>query len=268
MMLDKLMIGVREIAESGHARTWVGLNYPTQTQKAMILDKRKALSEADKNFFLRLFSRYDMYNEAQEFRREIDKDNIRSYDRASQFALEKLKLTNIKFNLTNPFLISTLEARSATFPESSKVTFENSIQTIQERFIEQGLAPYDSKFFRDIQRDLGYQHEYEAIRYARSETGHVQSVAQNELYKRNGVEGKEWVTATFGVRDTHKDVYALDTGKKYTGINGLFQVGEWTAQYPLDSSLGPEEFCNCRCDVLPYFFHGVYETPSSIWSGS
>lgn len=263
-MMDRLMQAVKENADI--IRAYMAVKYPTELQKRIAM---KALSESDRAFFLGLFNRYGMEQEAREFTQEVASVNIDNYNKAAQFALSKLKLTNVRFSLTNPYLISRLEQRAETFPASSKVAFQDSVRTIQERFIEQGLAPYDSKFFRDIQRDLGYLFEYEAIRYARSETGHVQSAAQFDLYEKNGVEGKEWTTATFGVRPTHQDVEALDNpGKKYTRMDGLFKVGDWTAQYPLDSSLGPEEFCNCRCDIMPYFFDDEFTVPRHVWTGS
>lgn len=264
-MMDGLMSGVKE--NSDQIRAYLAVNYPTLSQQKR-LRETKALSESDRLFFMNLFSKYGMEREAQEFVREIANVNIDNYNKAAQFALSKLKLTNVRFSLTNPYLITKLEKRAETFPASSKVAFQDSVTTIQERFIEQGLAPYDSKFFRDIQNDLGYLYEYEAIRYARSETGHVQSAAQFDLYEKNGVEGKEWTTATFGVRPTHQDVVIFGTKRKYGRMDETFNVGGHEAQYPLDSSLPAKEFCNCRCDIMPYFFNDEFTVPRQVWNGS
>lgn len=182
------------------------------------------------------------------------------YNKSGSFALKKLNV-EINFKLTNPNLMTTLERRLETFPESSKVHFEDTMQIIERQFIRQGEAPYSKKFISSIQNVVGDYTEDEAVRFARTETGVIMCDAEYRTYKENGVTGKQWLTALLNVRPTHA---ALKN--KIKPIDEPFDVGGYSAMHPMDSSLPAGEVINCRCDIAPVYMDGKKQ-PKKIWSG-
>ena len=59
-----------------------------------------------------------------------------------------------------------------------------------------------------------------------------------------GATHKAWLTAGFGVRDSHSRVK-----KDPIPIDDWFMVGGERARYPLDNNLSPKERVNCRCTL-------------------
>jgi hypothetical protein len=253
---DELFRIIRTPEFNEQMRFWVTINRYGKLEKKLTPGEAQNIAAFLGNYM-------SIYQDADDYARTVlSAINKDTYERACEFALQKIGVQRgINFNLTNRELIDDLNNRAMTFPRSSKAVFTNAMNTIERRYIEQGTAPYDQSFVRQLQRDLGYQYEYEAVRFARSETGHIQSAGQYEVYQRNGVEGKEWITATFGVRPTHQE---LNHERKR--MNEDFLVGGNPASYPMDSRLPPEEFCNCRCDIIPYYFED-YGLPQEIWAG-
>lgn len=236
-------------------RLWVSINRPG-VQKKLTSGEAQNIASFLGNFI-------GVFQDADDYARTVlSAVNQDTYERACQFALQKIGVSNaIRFDLKNWELIDDLNNRAMTFPKSSKVTFTNAMNTIERYYIERGNAPYNSAFVRQLQRDLGYQYEWEATRFARTETGHIQSAGQFEVYKRNGVQGKEWITATFGVRPTHQEM-----NRVRVRMDEDFDVNGNPAAYPMDWRLPPEESCNCRCDIIPYYFED-YGLPNEIWAG-
>lgn len=181
------------------------------------------------------------------------------FNKSGQFAAKKIGL-HINFKLTNKNLITTLNQRTETFPESSKVHFETTMNIIEQYFIKQGEAPYSKKFMASIQKAVGDYTEAEAVRYTRTETGIIMTDAEYRTYKENGVTGKQWLTAILNVRPTHA---ALKN--KIIPIDETFDVGGNPAKHPMDSSLPAGEIINCRCDIAPVFIGK--RNKSKEWSG-
>lgn len=189
----------------------------------------------------------------------LEKEYVTAFNKSGQFSSRKLGF-EISFKLTNPNLLTTLRERTETFPESSKVQFETTANIIEKKFIEQGLAPYDKKFYSAVQNVVGDYTEAQAVRFARTETGLIAMDAEHRTYQENGVEKKEWITATFNVRPTHA---ALN--HKKIMMNENFNVGGNMVPHPMHWTLPPEELINCRCDILPIF--EKKEINKQPWSG-
>jgi hypothetical protein len=79
---------------------------------------------------------------------------------------------------------------------------------------------------------------------ARTEMGHIATLTRVEIFKSEGIEKIEWITANDEkVRDTHvlcgKDA-PVNFGDVFS--NGL--------KYPRDQGGPPEEVINCRCSFV------------------
>lgn len=84
---------------------------------------------------------------------------------------------------------------------------------------------------------------------ARTETTRLQNAGATNLFKRWGVEKKEWLATGDGrTRSSHR---GMDS--QIVSIDGLFQTPSGiTLRYPGDPNAPISETANCRCAVAPY----------------
>lgn len=235
--------------------------YPVKLMREKALAK---IDPADFDTIMRYLSGFDYYESADEFANRAIKPQLKSnFEQAARFALGKLGIVVTRFDLRNPGLLDALQERVDLFPQSAKVKIESAVNTLVNHFIEQGEAPYNSSFVRQLRTDLGYQSNYDAIRFARTETGVITSVANKASFEKNGVEKKEWLTALIGVRATHRNVRLM---QPVIDMNKKWRVGDSWADHPMDPSLPPGEVINCRCDMAPVIDES-YNIPDRPWTG-
>lgn len=207
----------------------------------------KGISPADFDFLMRILQTFGQFADSNEFASTVIDMRLRdSYEAAARFALEKLGYNRVAFNLRNPNLLESIRSRALSFPESASVRFDQSIDTLVNHFVDQGRAPYDSRFLRDIMDELGYDNRAAALRFAQTETGIITNQANYQSYQKMEVERKEWLTAIRNVRPTHAALSGI-----VIDMDDKFDVGGNPASYPQDPSLPPEELINCRCDMAP-----------------
>lgn len=237
--------------------------YPLKLMREKAL-KMSKIDPADFEALMRYLSGFDYYESADEFaNRAIKPQLISNFEQAARFALGKLGIVSTSFSLRNPGLLEALQERVDFFPSTAKVRIESAVNTLVNHFIEQGEAPYNSGFLRQLRTDLGYQSNYEAQRFAQTETGIITSKANKESFEKLGVKRKEWLIGIRNVRASHRAVRAIspviDMDKKW-------RVGSGLADHPLDPALPPEELINCHCDMAPVI-EDNYNIPDRPWTG-
>jgi hypothetical protein len=244
-------------------RAYFTEKYPLKLMREKAV-KMSKIDPADFEALMRWLSGFDYYESADEFaKRAIKPQLISSFEQAARFALGKLGVTVTSFNLRNPNLLDALQERVDLFPSTARVRIESAVSTLTSHFIEQGQAPYNSSFLRQLRADLGYQSNYEAQRFAATETGIITSKANHVSFEKLGVKRKEWLIGIRNVRATHRAVRlyqpVIDFDKKW-------RVGDGWADHPMDMSLPKEEVINCHCDMAPVLDDN-YNIPDRVWSG-
>lgn len=237
--------------------------YPVKLMREKAL-KMSKIDPADFETLMRFLSGFDYYESADEFaKRAIKPQLISSFEQAARFALGKLGVVVTSFDLRNPNLLDALQERVDLFPSTAKVRIESAVNSLTNHFIEQGQAPYNPSFLREIRDDLGYQSNYEAQRFAQTETGVITSKANHASFEKMGVKKKEWLIGIRNVRATHRAVRlyqpVIDFDKKW-------HVGDGWADHPMDMSLPKEEVINCHCDMAPVIDES-YNIPDRPWTG-
>jgi len=162
-----------------------------------------------------------------------------------------------KVILTNKELLENLKARVGTFPESSKHHFSDAISTIRKHFIENGEAPYNSKFINELRTKLNFQARWDAVRFARTETGVIGSGAQSEMFKRSGVDRKSWSNLS-DARDWHQNIDGP------IPMDEPFIVDGEAMMHPHDPAGSARNIINCRCSLAPHPSKEIEE----VWDGA
>lgn len=88
---------------------------------------------------------------------------------------------------------------------------------------------------------------YRAEAIARTETIGAANAGAHELFKRWGIEQKEWLTSMDG---RQRDSHGAANGQ-IRAIDEPFDVGGHEMMHPGDKSAPPGEIVNCRCTELP-----------------
>jgi len=121
---------------------------------------------------------------------------------------------------------------------------QSTVDAVLSHVVE-GLAEgYSTAQLQQSIYDSGVFSEMRALRLARTITGNAANLGQLNGAKLTGATHKTWITASFGVRDSHEK---MDNVK--VEINDFFKVGGELARYPLDNRLTPAERVNCRCTL-------------------
>ena len=188
-------------------------------------------------------------------------EQVRTFDAAATVALKNLGIA-AEFELRSAEVKGNILARAGVAVNSTRQGMEDAVQTIVQRFYENGENPYDQAFVDDLKRDLGKTADYEAKRFALTETGIVAEQAQFEVYKRNGVGSKEWNATGVNTRDSH-----LELNGTVVGITEKFDVGGTAADHPLADNLPASEIVNCHCWMSPVVDERFAVEPERMWLG-
>ncbi|HZL57334.1 MAG TPA: hypothetical protein VFC21_09645, partial [Bryobacteraceae bacterium] len=122
--------------------------------------------------------------------------------------------------------------------------------------------PYNDKFVEALRADLDVKTDWQAKRFALTETGIASELAQVETYRRNGVSNKRWNVTGVGTRADHADLSGA-----VAGIADKFDCGGYAADHPLDPSLPADELVNCHCWISPVVSDDFEIDPDRIWEG-
>jgi hypothetical protein len=90
--------------------------------------------------------------------------------------------------------------------------------------------------------------DYRARRIARTEVGRAANIGSRAGAKATGLTiQKEWLTGPSGTGDRHATGDYPGLNGQIRGLDELYEVGVYSAMYPLDLRLPASESINCRC---------------------
>jgi len=222
----------------------------------------KTLTPADKEFLQRILSDFPYMDETAriELAELFATEAINSYESAASFALLRLGAA-VEFSLQNTLIRDAIIDRSSWLFAATSKQYEEGLNVVMVHFYLKGENPYTTQFLDEIQEAMGYKTRANAARFSLTETATVTSIAQFDVYEKNGVQTKTWQHLGIGeVREPH---VALDG--ETININAAFDVNGYSAKFPRDPSLPISETINCHCDLDPGL-EGI-EPDQAFWSG-
>ena len=223
----------------------------------------KALSDSDRKFFADLLVNFGFYGDAEKTARIImEATSLDTFNAAAKFALEKIGIGDAQFDLRNDQIREKLLARVDAAVFATRNNIDSTLDTVIVNFYAFGRNPYNAEFVSQLREELSVKTDWQAKRFALTETGIASELAQVETYRRNGVTGKRWNITGVGTRESHADLSgeSIDMDEK-------FDVGGSPADHPLDPSLPADELVNCHCWISPVVSDDFQIDPSRIWEG-
>jgi len=223
----------------------------------------KSLSDADRAMLAELLSQFGYFDDVQA-RAEviIAATSFPTFEEAAKFALAQLGITAADFALRNEAVKEVLLSRIDAAVFATRHHIDRAMDTIVTQFHELGRNPHDPRFIRELRKDLGVETDWEAQRFAVTETGISSQVAQAETYRRSGVETKVWNVLGRNTRPSHAALAGVEIG-----IDEQFDVGGYPADRPCDPSLSPGELINCQCWLTPGVDDDFEVDPGNVWEG-
>ncbi|MFB3828948.1 MAG: phage minor head protein [Bryobacteraceae bacterium] len=223
----------------------------------------KAMSDSDRRFLAGLLASFGYYGDIEQRAAAIiEATSCATFEEAARFALRQLGVVSPDFELRNEAVRERLLARGEAAVLATRHNIDDALGTIVQHFYELGRNPYDQRFVDELREVLGYQCDWQARRFALTETGIAAEIAQAETYRRNGVHAKQWNILDVNTRPSHQALAGV-----VAGIDDKFDVGGFPADHPLDPRLPPEELCNCHCWLSPVLEDDFQVDPAQIWEG-
>ena len=232
----------------------------------------KSMSDADRKFLLDLLSGFDYFSDASVSVKAdaiIRATSFATFEEGAKFALGQLGIVAPEFELKNEKIREALLARSEAAVYATRSYMDDVFQTITHHFYELGQHPYSGESIDELRDILGYKADWQAQRFALTETGIAAELAQIETYRRNGVQAKQWNIQNVNTRPDHVEIagavvgvhqmFALDPD----GMNG----GPFAADHPLDPRLPAHELVNCHCWLSPVVDDDFEIDPGHVWEG-
>lgn len=222
----------------------------------------KALTDRDRKFIAELLAKFGTGDAEQTAAGIVAATSVDTFEAAAKFALGQLGIRAADFELRNERILDLLSKRKDAAVFSTRREISEAMETITRNFYELGRNPYNSELLDDLKKQLGYKADFQAQRFALTETGIAAEVAQIETYRRNGVMRKQWNILGRNTRPTHEALAGVqvDIGEK-------FDVGGFAADCPCDPSLPAHELVNCHCWLSPVVDDEYQIDPSKIWEG-
>jgi hypothetical protein len=224
---------------------------------------QKVLSDADRKMLLELLSGFDYFNDVEKQAGIIVKAcYLDTFEEAATFALKQLGHAVADFELKNESIREFLLSRKSAAVFSTRSHIDQVMDSIVQRFYEAGRNPYDQQLLDALKRELHYKTDYEAQRFALTETAITCEKASLETFQRNGVQRKRWNINGVNTRPSHQELSQVEVG-----IDEKFDVGGYPAAHPCDSSLPAEELVNCHCWLEPVVSDEFQLDPAKVWEG-
>jgi hypothetical protein len=223
----------------------------------------KELSAADKRLIAELIAKVGFFADAQSMVDAITAATaLPTFEQASKFALGQLGVSSSVFELRNEGVRARILDRASTLRYSSERHGADTLATIVRNFYDLGRNPYNDAFLKDLKRTIGVQTDFEAKRFALTETAIVSEMATHETWKRNGVGRKKWNATGVNTRESHLALAGVEVP-----MDRAFQVGDAVGDHPCDPGLPPEELVNCHCWLTPVVDDSFDLDPRSVWEG-
>lgn len=224
---------------------------------------RKALTDEERRFLAELLAGFRFYDDAERRAAAIvEATRFDTFNEAARFALRQLGVASPDFQLRNERIRDFLLERKQADVHAARNNLDSILSTILDNFYDLGRNPYDADFVGRLKKELGGAADWQARRFALTETGIASELAQAEVYRRNGVTRKRWNILGINTRDTHAALDGVEVG-----IDEEFQVGGYPADHPLDPRLPAGELVNCHCWLTPVVSDDFELDPARIWEG-
>lgn len=175
---------------------------------------------------------------------------------------EQKKDSRFQFNLRDPKLLARLQLRGEKITGEVTQTMKDDLRGVLSReFYKNGKGPLALAEEIETIFPATYARRGETI--ARTETLFAQTLVQNETYKQNGVEKKQWLAL---LDKNTRDDHAAMQGQTVP-MDEPFQVPSGgTIDYPGAPDGETDQVVNCRCDFLPVFGKEM-TLPPQPWLG-
>jgi hypothetical protein len=226
----------------------------------------KAMSDADRKFLADLLAGFDYFNATDVEKKAaaiIAATSVDTFEEGAKFALRQIGIVSPNFELKNEAIRERLLSRSEAAIFSTRSFMDECFQTITANFYELGRHPYNQESLDELRSILGYKADWEAKRFALTETGIAAELAQVETYRRNAVGAKQWNILDMNTRPDH-----LELAGAIVAIDQKFNCGGFAADHPLDPNLPPHELCNCHCWLSPVLDENFEIDPANVWEGA
>jgi hypothetical protein len=224
----------------------------------------KTLSDADRQFIANLLVNFSYFSDVDKMATTImEATSIDTFEDAAKFAMQQIGIGSPNFELKNTQIREALLARTDDAIFATKSQIDSTFDTIINQFYELGRNPYNQTFIDELRQTLNVKTDWEAKRFALTETGIAAEMGAHQSYRRNGVQEKRWNITGANTRETHAELSGVEIG-----IDETFDVGGSPAQHPLDPQLPAEELVNCHCWESPVVNNDFKLDPSRIWEGA
>jgi hypothetical protein len=225
---------------------------------------RKAMTDSDKTFIANLLTNFDFFGDVDKQAKTIvEGTSFDTFNEAAKFALQQIGVGAPDFELKNEQIREKLLDRTSAAVFATRNHIDSVFDTIVNQFYDLGRNPYNADFIQQLRGDLDVKTDWQAQRFALTETGIASEVAQVETYRRNGVENKRWNVTGQDTREDHADLSGA-----VIGIADAFDCGGYSADHPLDPSLPADELVNCHCWISPIVSDDFEIDPDQIWEGA
>ena len=231
--------------------------------KAVPWQVEKALNDSDKKLIAELLAKVLIGDAAAMAQAIIKATSFDTFEQAAKFALGQLGVTSGKFEIKNSAVRERILNRAQTLTYSSQRHGEATLETIVRNFYDLGRNPYNDAFIKELKTTIGAKTDFEARRFALTETAIVSEIATHETWKRNGVGRKKWNATGVNTRDSHLTLAGAEVA-----MTGAFDVGGWPGDHPCDPKLPPDELVNCHCWLSPVIDDSFEIDPQGIWEGA
>lgn len=223
--------------------------------------RAKAVDPADQGWIEELLKGFGWLDNQADLKAVMQARGITTFEAAAQHAMSNLGVAAADFTLSNPGIKESLLARVQAGPLASRAYIEGAMQHIADAFTDLGTSPYDRRFLAGLKTEIGATTEWQAQRFALTETGIAAEMAAQEAYARNGVAKKQWNATGRDTRPAH-----LEANGKVTEIRGHFALDGHRAKHPLDPELPAAQIVNCHCWLSPVV-DDSFEPPEHPWEG-
>lgn len=190
-----------------------------------------------------------------------------TFNSAARSALAQLGVSAAEFELRNEDILAALDDRKSAAALAGRNNIEAVMQSIVVHFGELGENPYDASFLKDLKSELGQTTDWQAKRFALTETAIAAEMAQQETWSRNGVERKQWNALGNRTRPSHQRMHG-----EQAPIDGKYRLVSddgniYEPSHPCDASLPPGELVNCHCWSTPVVSDDWQIDSKTVWEG-
>lgn len=155
----------------------------------------------------------------------------------------------VSWNKSDSYINQYIRQRNNIISGINTTTFElvkDKVNSVVDYAIKNTLTVQEtSKLIKETIDTVGEYRKNQSKLIARTEIGSISSKARYEIFKAEGIELVEWLTASDeAVRTTHRkagDAGAIRLGNSFPFVN---------MRYPLDSIGKLSDIINCRCSLI------------------